>query len=449
MVVATKNFYPVKRILAAALEIFITGHNRRRQYMVKKVTLANGVRILTEEIPYVRSVAIGIWVRVGSRDELPSQTGISHFIEHLMFKGTENRTAKELAEALDAVGGQLNAFTSKEYTCYYAKVLDEHLELAIDVLTDMFFNSKFGESEIEKEKNVVLEEIKMYEDTPDDQVHDLFAGTIWQGHSLGRPIIGIKDIVCGFTRKDVIDHYKRHYVPANTVIAVAGSIQHEQVIARLEPFFGKWSGTPVERNISLPDYKHRINIKSKDIEQVHLCLGTQALSLDHPDLYVLHVLNSIAGGGISSRLFQSIREERGLAYSVYSYHSSYQETGLFAVYAGLSRINLEATLELIFEELANIRNQGVTKEELSRAKEQLKGSLFLGLENVSSRMSRLGKAELCLGRVVTPDEIVDKINQVTLEQVQQMATELFRVEQYTITAIGPMGENLNLDRLFR
>ncbi|MHB8172035.1 MAG: M16 family metallopeptidase [Thermincolia bacterium] len=417
--------------------------------MIKKVALANGVRILTEEIPYVRSVAIGIWVRVGSRDELPGQDGISHFIEHMMFKGTENRTAKELAEALDSVGGQLNAFTTKEYTCYYAKVLDDHLELALDVLTDMFFNSKFGPNEIEKEKNVVLEEIKMYEDTPDDQVHDLFTSTIWQGHSLGRPIIGTKEMVMSFNREKVLDYYNHHYVPANTVISVAGSIDHQQVVERLETFFGQWSGPPVERQLHIPEAKYEINIKNKDIEQVHLCLGVQALQMDHPDIYVLHILNSIAGGGLSSRLFQNIREERGLAYSVYSYHSSYQETGFFAVYAGLSRNNLEDTLELIMKELKDFRNHGVTAEELFRAKEQLKGSLFLGLENVSSRMSRMGKTELCYGRVITPDEIVEKINNVNLEQIRYLAGELLNIDAFSLTAIGPMEENLDLSRFLK
>lgn len=417
--------------------------------MIKKVALANGVRILTEEIPYVRSVAIGIWVRVGSRDELPGQDGISHFIEHMMFKGTENRTAKELAEALDSVGGQLNAFTTKEYTCYYAKVLDDHLELALDVLTDMFFNSKFGPNEIEKEKNVVLEEIKMYEDTPDDQVHDLFTSTIWQGHSLGRPIIGTKEMVMSFNREKVLDYYNHHYVPANTVISVAGSIDHQQVVERLETFFGQWSGPHVERQLHIPEAKYEINIKNKDIEQVHLCLGVQALQMDHPDIYVLHILNSIAGGGLSSRLFQNIREERGLAYSVYSYHSSYQETGFFAVYAGLSRNNLEDTLELIMKELKDFRNHGVTAEELFRAKEQLKGSLFLGLENVSSRMSRMGKTELCYGRVITPDEIVEKINNVNLEQIRYLAGELLNIDAFSLTAIGPMEENLDLSRFLK
>ncbi|MDA8233970.1 MAG: pitrilysin family protein [Clostridia bacterium] len=417
--------------------------------MIKKVALANGVRILTEEIPYVRSVAIGIWVRVGSRDELPGQDGITHFIEHLMFKGTENRTAKELAEALDSVGGQLNAFTSKEYTCYYAKVLDDHLELALDVLTDMFFNSRFGPNEIEKEKNVVLEEIKMYEDTPDDQVHDLFTSTIWQGHSLGRPIIGTKERVMSFSRDDVLNYFNHHYVPTNTVIAVAGSIDHLQVVERLGKIFGQWSGPPIERQLNRPESRYEINIKNKDIEQVHLCLGVQALPMEHPDIYVLHILNSIAGGGLSSRLFQNIREERGLAYSVYSYHSSYQETGFFAVYAGLSRNNLEDTIQLVMEELSNFRNHGVTPEELTRAKEQLKGSLFLGLENVSSRMSRLGKTELCYGRVITPDEIVEKINHVEIEQVRRLAEDLLKPHEFSLTAIGPMEENLNLTKFLK
>lgn len=407
--------------------------------MIEKITLPNGVRIVAEEIPWVRSVAVGIWVHVGSRDETEQVNGISHFIEHMLFKGTKHRTAKQLAEALDAVGGQLNAFTSKEYTCFYAKVLDDHGDLAIDVLSDMFFNSLFAEQDINKEKNVVLEEIKMYEDTPDDLVHDLFTSTLLCGHPLGRPIIGTKEVIKAVDRNDLLDYYNHHYVPEQTVVAIAGSIKGQSLINSLKEIFGSWKGAKPPRPMVHPVKNARAVVKTKDIEQVHLCLGTLGLPLDHKDTYGLHCLNSILGGGISSRLFQTIREERGLAYSVYSYSSSYQDSGLFAVYGGLSQDNLEEFLSLVYGEIANLAQRGVTAEELTRSKEQLKGNLFLGLESVSSRMSRLGKSELCLNRIMTPEEIAERINEVSLSEVKRLAGELLESHSFTVSAIGPAG----------
>lgn len=409
--------------------------------MVQKLTLSNGVRILTEKIPAVRSVAVGIWVKVGSRDEAKNIAGISHFIEHMMFKGTKNRTAKDLAEALDAVGGQLNAFTSKEYTCYYAKVLDEHLGLAIDVLSDMFFNSVFDEAEIEKEKNVILEEIKMYEDTPDDQVHDLLTSQVLEKHPLGRPIIGTKESVAGLTRTDIMEYYQTHYVPKNTVVSVAGSIDSEQVQRQLEEQFAHVQGQELPRDLVELSEQGGVLNKKKDIEQFHLCLGFPSLRMDHPQSYVLHVLNSVLGGGISSRLFQTVREERGMAYSVYSYQSAYQETGMFGIYAGFSKDNLAGLLELILDQLKMLKDQGVTAKELERAKAQLKGNLFLSLENVSSRMSRIGKSELCQGKIITTDEVVERISAVSLEEVRNMANQLFRPEVLSIATIGPSEES--------
>ncbi len=405
--------------------------------MYQKETLPNGVKIITEEIPHVRSISIGLWVGVGSRDELPEINGMAHFIEHMMFKGTAKRSAKQIAETLDAVGGQLNAFTSKEYTCYYAKVLDEHLNVAIDLLADMFFNSLFLAEEMEKEKNVIIEEIKMYEDAPDELVHDFFASTIWHGHALGRPIIGSQEIIEAVTREQMMDFYKKFYVPESLVVAVAGNIKHESVVARLMPWFSSFAGQKQPGNYQSPIARACTLGKQKETEQIHLCLGTPGLPLDHEKTYILHVLNTILGGGISSRLFQEIREERGLAYSVYSYHSSYRDAGLFSVYTGLSRKNLDEVLALISGQMRDIKKQGVSAEEMQRAKAQLKGSMFLGLENVSNRMSRLGKSELCLGRVVTPDEAAKKIDRVTGEEIQELADSLFIKEKFTIAAIGP------------
>lgn len=405
--------------------------------MFKKETLPNGVRIITEEIPHVRSVSIGLWVGVGSRDEIPEINGMAHFIEHMMFKGTEKRSAKQIAESLDAVGGQLNAFTSKEYTCYYAKVLDEHFDVAVDLLADMFFNSLFSPEDLEKEKNVIIEEIKMYEDAPDELVHDLFAGTIWQDHALGRPVIGNMEVIKATTRNQLLDFYKKFYVPESLVVAVAGNIGHEAVVAQLTPLFSSFTGVKPVRNNQLPVARAASQGRQKEIEQVHLCLGTPGLSLDHENTYTLHVLNCILGGGISSRLFQEIREERGLAYSVYSYQSSYRDAGLFSVYTGLSRQNLDEVVALVAKEMKDIKQQGVLAEEVERAKAQLKGSMFLGLENVSNRMSRLGKSELCLKRVVTPEEAAEKIDRVTGTDIMQLARELFVREKFTVASIGP------------
>ncbi|HBV95685.1 MAG: zinc protease [Peptococcaceae bacterium BICA1-7] len=407
--------------------------------------LDNGVNLLTEDIPHVRSVAVGIWVNVGSRDESGPVAGISHFIEHLMFKGTENRTAKEIAEALDAVGGQLNAFTTKEYTCYYAKVLDEHFELALDILSDMLFNSKLDSGDIDKERNVILEEIKMYEDTPDELVHDVFAGTIWDVHPLGRPIIGYADVIRDLSRETIKDYMDSYYVPGNTVVTVAGNINHNAVAEKISSIFGKRKGASRKRIMELPKPKREITCRSKETEQVHLCVGAPGLPLDHEQIYVFQLVNTILGGGLSSRLFQEIREQRGLVYSVYSYHSSYHDAGLFCIYAGLSKENLNPALELIFKEIKDIQLNGVTDQELRRAKDQLKGNLLLSLENVNTRMSRLGKSQLYLGKVVPPDEIVQRIERVTGDDIRKLAMEKLDPGKFALASVGPWGDCKSLE----
>lgn len=405
--------------------------------MYNKTTLPNGVRIVTEEIPHVRSVSLGIWVGAGSRDEDEANNGIAHFIEHMLFKGTEKRSPKEIAETLDAVGGQLNAFTSKEYTCYYAKVLDEHLDIAVDLLSDMFFNSLFKQDDIEKEKNVIIEEIKMYEDAPDEIVHDLFADALWSGHALGRPVIGTEQIIKSLNRDDLLKFKEQFYSSKSIVVAAAGNVCHEKIVEKLALLFGAIKPVSLGRNYSAPETHSRTQVRKKDTEQVHLCIGTPGLPMDHHSLYTLHILNSVLGGGISSRLFQEIREERGLAYSVFTYHSSYRDAGLFSIYAGLSKNNLNEVISLIAREMKDFRNNGISAEELVRAREQLKGSMYLGMENVSNRMTRIGKSELCLNRAVTVDEVVEKINSVTLEGVKNLSGEMFKNGNLVISSIGP------------
>lgn len=403
----------------------------------QKEVLPNGVRILTQQVSHVRSVALGIWVDVGSRDESDTTSGISHYIEHMLFKGTKHRTAKQIAEELDAVGGQLNAFTTKEYTCYYTKVLDEHFDLAVDILTDMLFHSNVSEQDVEREKNVILEEIKMYEDAPDELVHDMFAKTIWSGHPLGRPIIGTSDTVCSFNYQDLRSYMKDHYTPKRMVISVAGNIRHRQVVEKLSPLFGSLTGEGISRQLQKPNPTVQVNCRSKETEQVHMVIGAPGLSLDNDLVYIAQVINTILGGGLSSRLFQEIREQRGLVYTVYSYHSSYYDTGIFGVYAGLSKQNVNQAMELIFKEIREIKKNGVSREELQRAKDQLKGNLLLSLESVNTHMSRLGKSELYLGKVYSPEEIVEKLNLVTVEDTVRVASELFQPDKFSMAAIGP------------
>jgi len=412
--------------------------------LFQKTLLPNGVRIITEEIEHVRSAAIGLWVGAGSRDEREGYEGISHFMEHMFFKGTEHRTARALAESLEAVGGQLNAFTTKEYTCYYAKVLDEDLDLAIDVLSDMFFHSLFDAKEIEKEKNVVIEEIKMYEDSPDELIHDIFSEQVWNEHPLGKPILGTEESINSLSREKIMQFLSEHYAPDNIVVAVAGKIKHEDIVAKLSAQFGSFQRGGRRVLEEAPTGRTVEHYQKKETEQMHIILGVPGLGQDDDDIYAMHVFNNILGGGLSSRLFQEIREQRGLAYSVYSYHSTYVDSGLFAIYAGTSPKNTEEVIECILKELKEIKEQGITADELARTKAQIKGGLYLGLESVSSRMSRLGKTELTYNRVLSPEEVIGKLEKVTLEDVLRMIGRLWQKDKISIMTLGPAGHEVVL-----
>lgn len=412
--------------------------------MYKKTALENGIRILVEEIPHVRSATLGIWVDVGSRDETKELNGISHFIEHMMFKGTEKRTARDIAEALDAVGGQLNAFTTKEYTCYYARVLDEHFDLALDILSDMLLNSQFDTKDIEKEKNVIIEEIKMYEDSPDELVHDVLTETLWENHPLGRPIIGNEKVIADLNRDKIMQFYRKHYIPGKMVVAVAGNINFTNVVEQVAEKFGKMKQVHVHKKLTRPSPHFNITFRRKNTEQVHLCVGAPGLELKNVHIYKLQIFNALLGGGVSSRLFQQMRELRGLVYSVYSYHASYYDTGLFCIYAGLSKQNVRKALEVIFKEINEIQKKGIEEDELKRIKDQLKGNLLLSLESVSTRMSRLGKSELYLGEVKSPDEIVGELNKVTVEDIKEIAGEMFTPEKFSLGAVGPWDDSIGL-----
>jgi len=417
--------------------------------MYRKITLDNGIRVVSEEIPFVHSVALGVWVRAGSRNETEENHGVSHFIEHLLFKGTEKRSAREIAEALESVGGVLNAFTTKEYTCFYTRVLAEHLDLAIDVLSDMLFNPRFNLEDIEKEKKVILEEIKMYEDSPDELVHDLFAQTIWPGHPLGRAILGTFQSIEGLNRDHICNYYHKHYNAQNIVLAAAGNFKTQELEEKLAKAFGQRE-LPGEPAVYYPPHdRPGISINIKDTEQVQICLGTPGLAQDDEDIYALQALNNILGGGISSRLFQLIREDNALAYSVYSYHAGYVDSGLFTVYAGTSPSNFRQVVELILKQLAILKNEGVTEKELKRTKEQIRGNLLLNQENVSHRMSRLGKTELSFGRVITTEEVIENLTKVTVEDVQRVAKNLFSAQSLSLTTLGPPLEELDLKMLAR
>ncbi|WP_100330959.1 M16 family metallopeptidase [Bacillus xiapuensis] len=406
--------------------------------MIKKFTCDNGVRIVMEEIPTVRSAAIGIWIATGSRDETLENNGISHFLEHMFFKGTETKTAKEIAESFDSIGGQVNAFTSKEYTCYYAKVLDNHAEYALETLADMFFNSAFDQEEMTKEKKVVAEEIKMYEDTPDDIVHDLLSKAVYKNHSLGYPILGNEETLASFTREKLKQYMYDMYTPERVVISIAGNVR-EELVNKADSLFGQYEGGSRPAGQSAPEFfSHKVSRK-KETEQAHLCLGFEGLPIGHQDIYSLVALNNIVGGSMSSRLFQEVREQRGLAYSVFSYHSSFQDSGLVTIYGGTGADQLDQLFETIQETLATLLRTGVTVKELRNSKEQLKGSLVLNLESTSSRMSRNGKNELILKKHRPLDEVVRLIDEVSLESVNKMAQRLFN-KDFSAALISPDGK---------
>lgn len=406
--------------------------------MIKKYTCQNGVRIVLENIPTVRSVAIGVWVGTGSRYEIPELNGVSHFLEHMFFKGTKTRSARQIAESFDSIGGQVNAFTSKEYTCYYAKVLDTHAEFALEILADMFFNSTFEDEELMKEKNVVLEEIKMYEDTPDDMVHDLLSKAVYEDHPLGYPILGTEETLSSFTGDTLREYMHDNYTPENVVISVAGNVS-DQFISVVEKYFGYYEGKRQNFIEKKPTFHANKIAKEKDTEQAHLCIGFEGLHVGHKDIYSLITLNNILGGSMSSRLFQEVREQKGLAYSIFSYHSAFQDNGIITIYGGTGVNQLDVLFETIQETLLKLKKEGITEKELKNSKEQLKGSFMLSLESTNSRMSRNGKNELLLGRHRSLDEIIKLIDEVTIESVDKLAQSIFS-DNYSVSLISPEGK---------
>ncbi len=405
--------------------------------MIRKDVLPNGVCVLTETVPHVQSVSVGVWAGSGSRDEDDSNQGISHFLEHVLFKGTETRTARQIADEFDSVGGQLNAFTEKEYTCYFGRVLKEHLPLAVDVLSDMFLNSKLDPDEIELEKGVVLEEIKRHEDSPDDLIHDMFVQLVWGGHPLGRPVLGTSKTVGSLTRDELIRFMQTRYTPDAVVVAAAGNLVHEEFVEQVASLYGGLTGAKSGPSRAAPAFSVETVLTHKDTEQVHFCIGTQGYSHLDDAKYPLAIIDTTLGGGMSSRLFQEVRETRGLAYAIGSYSASYNEGGLFAVYGGTSPDKLKEVLEVIKEQFQDIGTSGVSDMELTRAKNQIRGALVLGQENMSNRMMRMAKSELYYGRVIPMEELIDKITNVTHADVKQVARRLFIESDFPMAAIGP------------
>jgi predicted Zn-dependent peptidase len=408
---------------------------------IQNTTLANGVRVITEKMAHVRSVSLGVWITTGSRCEAPDENGISHFIEHMVFKGTKHRSAEDIARSVDSIGGGLDAFTAKELVSYNTKVLDEHLPLAFDVLADMVLNPLFRKEDIEKEKGVILEELKMDVDNPEYLLHEIFSSNFYKDHPLGKPIIGTKDTVKKFHREMIHDYYSRYYSPLNIVITAAGNLNHERLVELAREHFEdlRVSGALPPAQVPVPHA--RLVFKNKtSLEQTHLYMGVPAYPFPHELRFACYVLNTVLGGGMSSRLFQNIREKQGLAYSVYSDLSMYRDTGCMAIYAGTSIESAGKVVECIVKELREIKENLVPAEELRRAKDHLKGSFMLGLESTSSRMSNLARQEIYFKRFFTLDEMIQSIEDVSAAQVQKIAQEFFNPKNITLAMLGNLGD---------
>jgi len=406
--------------------------------MIERKLFQNGLCLLTESMPDVRSVSIGAWLNRGSRHENPDHLGIAHFVEHMLFKGTTKRTAEDIAQEIDSLGGHLDAFTAKECASYYVKVLDEHLPRAVDILSDLLLHPTFDTDDIEREKKVVIEEIKMVEDTPDDLVYELFTANFWPDHALGRPILGTADSVSRLDAKSLCDYFESAYTAKNFVVAAAGNIQAGATQDLIGAAFETLPVRTGTVETGAPRVVVHLDMHDKDLEQSHICLGTCGYPQDHKDRYVTYVLNTVLGGSMSSRLFQSIREKRGLAYAVSSNLVAYHDAGAFTVYAGCDASAVSEVIELVVEELRLMKAAPIDKTELQRAKDHLKGSIVLGLESTSSRMSQLARSEMFFGRQVGLDETLSALDSVTVGDVQRVAIDLFRDGGLAATVLGPV-----------
>jgi predicted Zn-dependent peptidase len=410
---------------------------------IRTTTLPNGLLVLTERMPHLRSVAMGVWIDSGSRDETLAVNGISHFIEHMVFKGTTTRSASQFAREVDAIGGNLDAFTGKETICFNIKVLDENVPAALNLLTDLVLHPTFAAEDILKEQGVILEEIKMDEDNPDYLVHELFTQNFWKGDALGRPILGTAKTVSSFNQAIVLDEYARRFTPANMVFTAAGNLDHDTFVEQVAAAFTSLSATSssrLDRTAAPQAFPHLTLKNKKSLEQVQFCLAVPSLPVADPDRYAAFLLNSILGGGMSSRLFQAIREDRGLAYSIYSEMNPFRDTGSLAVYAGCSATNTSEVLALTLAEFTRIKAEPVAPEELERAKNQIKGNMVIGLESSSSRMSSLARQQMYWGRFFSIDEITAEIDRVTAADLQRLANQLLQPHSLALTLLGNLGD---------
>jgi predicted Zn-dependent peptidase len=407
--------------------------------LYRKLILDNGIRLVTERIPTLKSVTIGIWVDVGSRDEVPAEAGYSHFIEHMFFKGTTTRTATDISKEIDGLGGEINAFTTRETTTFYVKVLDQHLPKALDLLSDLFLRSRLDKKEIEKEKQVVREEIRMVQDDPEDLVQDLHTKLVMGRHPLSRPILGKESTIAQITRRDLLRYIDVHYRPERIVIAVAGNFDQPKLEATIARVFGKYghSSRALPSKRWPPDICCGVTMKQKPLEQVHLCVGLPGVAAGHKDRYAVYALNSVLGGSVSSRLFQEIREKRGLSYSIYSFLSGYSDGGTITIYAGTQAREVERVLDLVCREIRKLAKQGIDSSELRRTKDQMKGGLMLSLESSHSRMNKLAKDELIAGAHTTLEDMLKEIDAVTEQQISRVAEDSFISKRVALTALGP------------
>jgi predicted Zn-dependent peptidase len=415
--------------------------------MVTREVLDTGLRLITETMPHVRSVSIGVWLARGSRHEAENEGGIAHFVEHMLFKGTASRSAEDIAQEIDSIGGQLDAFTAKEYASYSIKVLDEHLPTAVDLLSDIVMRPRFDAEDVDKEKKVILEEIKMVEDTPDDLVHELFTQHFWEGHALGRPILGSKETVESFTSPILRDYFTSTYVAPNLIVAAAGNVEHAQVRELVARAFGALPTTRAPFDDTVPRVVPQVLVRTKELEQSHVCLGTNSYPQNHPDRYVGYIMNTVLGGSMSSRLFQNVREKRGLAYAVFSGLSAYRDAGNLTIYAGCANEAVPEVVDLCVDELKGLKQAPVAAAELRRAKDHLKGSLMLSLENTASRMSHLARQEIYFERHFGLDETLAGVERVSAEDVQRVASDLFANGSLAATVVGPLQQDVTRAKL--
>jgi predicted Zn-dependent peptidase len=415
--------------------------------VVNKTLLPNGIKIITKTMPQVRSVSMGVWVNVGARDETEKQSGLSHFIEHMIFKGTARRNAYQIAKEFDAIGGHTNAFTSMEHTCYHAKVMDAHLETMVDILSDIFLNSVFDQTEVERERPVIFPEIGMLEDTPEEYVHLLAGNNFWRSHPLGRSILGPKENILNFEATTIQNFFRNFYHPERIIISVAGNVEHETIVDLIGSAFSSIKpGYSLPERIR-PEISSGVNLHTRSLEQVHICLAAKGLAVTNPRRFAFSLLSTILGGNMSSRLFQQIREQRGLAYSIYSFITSHADSGMFGVYTGVQAQNVHQTIELMLQAMDQTIKDPATKDELIDAKEYTKGNLYLASESVDNQMVRLAQNEMHFGQYIPLREVIEQVEAVSSEEIRGLARDLFQPHQISLTLLGPVEDQDNLENL--